>query len=162
MNRSVKVRVLLTTATVLLLGAPVAQASGLPKLLNSGGPATKHDFQVRPSTILYGMPQEALAGRHHSNGNYSPLDWTSWTTKDGHGSGFSWLNNCKPSCASGKYHSYPVKLKAWRAKTQSGLKIFTRLTITYTGKRPSYIKHKTQVWKVTKHGRSWYWSMPTG
>lgn len=161
MARSTKVWVILAIGAIVLVGAPAAVASGLPKLLNSGGPATKHDFQVRPSTILYGMPQEALAGRHHSNGNYSPLDWTSWTTKYGRGSGFSWLNNCKPNCAGGKYHSYPVKLKAWRPETKSGLLIFTRLTITYTGKRPSYIKQKTQVWKVILKGHSWYWSMPT-
>ncbi len=153
--------VILAMGAIVLMGAPVALASGLPKLLNTGGPGTRKDFQVRPATISYGMGQNFFAGQHRSGTHYAPLKWTSWTAADASASALSWIDNCKPDCAGGTEKSYPVKLKAWRPQAKSGLLIFTRLTVTYTGMRPSYIKQKTQVWKVSLKGHYWYWSMPT-
>lgn len=85
--------------------------------------------QVRPTGYDVGcMANELLTGLH----------WTSWnSTADGTGT-FK-VDNCVPSCAAGKYLSYPVKTHLWRAEPwpgHAGRKYFTRLTVTFTGKRP--------------------------
>lgn len=158
MNKSVKVRVLLALGACVLMGAPAALASGgLPKVPSFSGTVSKKDFKVRPSSIDYGMGQAFLAGTRTGNTN-KPLSWTSWTASSGRGSGLNWLDNCKPNCAAGTYHSYPVKLKVWQPATVSGHLIFTRMTVTYTGKRPPRVAHATQVWKVKHNKNVFFWS----
>jgi hypothetical protein len=88
--------------------------------------------QVRPRTFdNFGcMPSnESLAGLH----------WTSWAST-AYGQGSLKVNNCTPSCAQGKFISYPVLTVLWRATPRphhAGQEYFSRLTWILTGKRPA-------------------------
>jgi hypothetical protein len=153
--RSTTVRIVVAIGPTLLLAAPVAMASGgLPKIPSYSGPYGKHDFKVRPAVIDYGMGSAFFAGRHRS----APLSWTSWTATSGKGSGWDWLDNCKPNCAAGTFHSYPVNLKVWNPQTVNGHLIFTRMTVTFTGNRPPH--QSNHVWRVRHHGNVYFWAFP--
>jgi len=55
-----------------------------------------------------------------------------------HSWGISTFNDCVPSCADGRFHSFPVLAALWRAEPRpghAGQRYFTRLTIIYTGNR---------------------------
>lgn len=159
--RPTKVRVLVALGLTVLLSAPSALASGgLPKIPSYSGPYSRHDFKVKPATIDYGMGQAFFAGRHRSGAHYGPLKWTSWTSNSAEGSGRNWIDNCRPNCAAGTYHSVPVDLKAWRPRTVSGHLLFTRLTVTTLGKRPPHNSHGFQVWKLSHNGQVWFWTYP--
>lgn len=82
---------------------------------------------VKPATFnrLCGDGSDYVTGMH----------WVSWRGV-AYGSGTEHVNDCNPSCASGKIYTYPVLLTAWRALPRphhSGQRYFSRLTEIHTG-----------------------------
>jgi hypothetical protein len=65
------------------------------------------------------------------------LKWSTWTRKTAIGNGTADVLSCNPSCAEGKFKSYPIKLTADRAKAcpKNGRQ-FTRLTYSFKNKKP--------------------------
>lgn len=164
MTRSSKVRVTLAFGAIVLFSAPVALASGgLPKLPDASGHLSNSQFQVKPSSILIsGDGSFYFDGRKESHNHAAPLKWTGWTATGGLGSGFNWVNNCRPNCAAGTFHLYPVKLHAWQPKKVGGRLIFTRMTVTYTSGWPSTVPSKTDVFKVGyTSGGVYLWKYPS-
>jgi len=137
------------TRTRSLLAAGLAAVTGTattavliagPASANPAAPTSSHPVvvvacqgqggQVRPSTYdVLCMP---------SHQYISGLSWTSWRSV-AFGSGTLKANNCLPSCAKGKYISYPILVVLWRAQpwpNHAGRQYFSRLTWILTGKRP--------------------------
>ena len=162
MIKAMKLSVLAIASAIDLLGASTALAGGsTPKVPTYSGPYSKNDLQAKPTRITITEDGYVyLAGPRRSAKRDDPLSWTRWTATSGHGSGFEWINNCKPSCVSGTFHSYPVNLKAWRPRPLTHRLVFTRMTVTYTGKLPPHTSQKTQVWKVTAQGKNYFWVLP--
>jgi hypothetical protein len=107
----------------------VAAASSQVVLVNCAGHG-----KVRPAVYDIGcMPSsEYVAG----------LTWTTWRSV-AFGSGTLKVNDCTPTCAQGKYISYPILTVLWRAKAwpkHPGSDYFTRLTWIFTGKRPAHVR----------------------
>ena len=75
------------------------------------------------------------------------------------GTGANWLNNCTPNCARGKFSAFSVTLKASRPRNVLGKKVFTRLTVTYTGTTPHGLG-KSEVWKLKPSGHMYFWNFP--
>ena len=70
------------------------------------------------------------------------LRWTSWRAA-AFGSGDLKVNDCTPTCAQGKYISYPILTVLWRAQPwpgHAGRAYFSRLTWIFTGKRPAHVR----------------------
>jgi hypothetical protein len=68
------------------------------------------------------------------------LSWTSWTPGLASATGTLSKNTCTPSCVAGHFRSYPVVAVLWgRAalKNHPGEQCYTKMTIIYTGSRPS-------------------------
>jgi hypothetical protein len=69
------------------------------------------------------------------------LKWSTWTRNTAVGRGIGKVNTCRPSCAEGKFKSYPVKLTPGKPKScPTNGRQFTRLTYTFTGKKPAGVK----------------------
>lgn len=157
-------RVSLAFGAVVLFSAPVTLASGgVPKLPDASGHLSNSQFQVKPSSILISGDGTFYFDGHKKPHNHAaPLKWTSWTASGGLGSGFNWVNNCRPNCAAGTFHQYPVKLHVWQPKTVGGHLIFTRMTVTYTAGWPSSVPSKTDVFKVVYNsGGVYFWKYPS-
>jgi hypothetical protein len=67
------------------------------------------------------------------------LKWSSWTGSSAKGTGVYKQNDCTPSCAAGKFKSYPVKVTLSKVKTCPGQThpAFKQAALTYTGTRPT-------------------------
>ncbi len=157
-------RVTLLVAVGALVGVPAALGSGtaLPKLPTQIGPPGKGDLQAKPSSITYSGDGSAFfAGAKGSNNRAKPLTWSSWTASGGQGSGFNWLNNCKPNCAAGTFHTFAVKLDAYSPKRVGGHLIFSRIKVTYTGQMPKHA-NRTQTWKVVYQSHGYFYDFPSG
>lgn len=130
-------------------GAAAATAATLPAFPTFSGPPSKHNPEVKPGEIIYsGDGSQFFASRGKRPGN---LHWTVWNATEGRGTGAQWIDNCDPSCANGKFTLYPITLKVSAPKQESKYFIFTRLTVTYTGKKPGHKKSFT--WPVSySHG----------
>jgi len=65
----------------------------------------------------------------------SRLHWPTWTGV-AFGIGILRIDACFPSCAAGKYYSFPVLVNLWRARLwpgHGGRLYFSRLTLVQTG-----------------------------
>jgi hypothetical protein len=115
-----------TLTGALLAAGPASAASG-PVVVIACGKA-----QVRPSVYDIGcMPSQEFL---------SNLSWASWQSV-AFGSGALKVNNCTPTCAQGKFVSFPVLTVLWGAKPwphHPGRNYFSRLTWILTGKRPAH------------------------
>jgi hypothetical protein len=134
---------------VIAAGASAALAA-TPTFPTFSGPPSKTNPVVKPSEILYtGDGSEFFAGEGSKKAG--KLHWTVWNSTEGLGTGDQWIDNCTPNCASGKFSKFPVTLKTYQPKKASKYFIFTRLKVTYTGKKPGH--QKTFTWKVSyNHG----------
>ena len=156
-------RISILVFTSALVVVPGALASGLPKVPSYAGTPSNSNFKVKPASIqIAGDASFYYSGRKESHNRAGALKWTSWTATGGRSSGFNWVNNCKPDCASGKFHQYPVKLRVWRPRHLGGYLLFTRMTVTYTNGRPSSVPHKTEVLKVSYKKDYVFWTPPYG
>ena len=149
-----------------LIGVAVAvlAASGASAALAAvpGVVAEGPGAKVKPKQIVYtGDGSGLFAGATKvSKTNFGSIHWSKWNKTKAVGSGGNWLNDCKPSCAGGKFHSYPVTLKLTRPRTVSGKHIFTRMTVTYTQNLPAHAT-KTTTWKVSHSGTLFFWKYPS-
>jgi hypothetical protein len=74
------------------------------------------------------------------------LEWSKWSRKKAVGRGTGKVNTCEPSCAEGKFKSYAVKLTAGKpTQCGEGDRQFTRLTYTFTDKKPKGVKRTESV-----------------
>jgi hypothetical protein len=84
----------------------------------------------------------------------SGLSWTSWQS-NAFGSGTFKINTCNPSCAAGKYKSYPILTVLWGAKSwphHAGHKYFSHLTWIFTGTLPKGVKSASQTVALSPTG----------
>jgi hypothetical protein len=68
------------------------------------------------------------------------LSWTSWTPGLASATGTLIKNTCTPSCVAGHGVSYPILAVLWgraAVKNHPGEQCYTRMTLIYTGSRPS-------------------------
>jgi hypothetical protein len=132
---------------LLALVVPVASASTpLPTLLGDAA-HFRLTWQVRPASILYTGDGSGILGGFDGAGVKHPghLEWQSWTSSRAAGSGAVWLDNCKPSCASGIFKAHAVKVIAFRPEDGH----FTRLTLSYHG------SSRAKRWGIHRTGGSW-------
>jgi hypothetical protein len=131
---------------LVIAAAASAALAATPTFPTFTGPPSKHDPTVKPAEIIYtGDGSGFFAGP--GNKKAGKLHWTVWNGTEGLGTGENWVDNCSPNCAAGKFSKYPVTLRVSQPKKESKYLVFSRLTVTYTGKKPSHQKSFT--WKVS-------------
>lgn len=121
-----------------LLAAPAALAGGpAPLVLAGGGP--NPPLEHAPKRIEYsGDGSGFLAGRGASSRHPGNLQWTTQSSSQAVATGENWIDNCKPDCAAGKFSGYPATVLLSRPAVLGGHRVFTRMTVKYTGRRPPY------------------------
>ncbi len=87
--------------------------------------------QVKPGTIYLACADNGIGLTH--------LHWTSWTPELATAYGTEWQNDCKPNCAEGHVHYYPVVAMLWGSATVKGHpaeRRYTEATLSYPKRRP--------------------------
>lgn len=75
------------------------------------------------------------------------LNWSSWGVPAA-GFGKDSINTCTPTCVNGKFKTYPVLVSLYRPEPwphHSGLRYFSRMTLTYTKAIPKGFHKKRTV-----------------
>ena len=112
-----------TAWTAAALSAPAA--SGTTVVVNC-----VNKSQVRPASFVLTCAD--------ANDVLTGMQWVNWAS-EAFATGTEKINNCTPSCALGKFISYPVLVTLWRPEplpNHPGMLYFSRVTRIYTGKRP--------------------------
>ncbi|MER6248440.1 hypothetical protein [Streptomyces griseorubiginosus] len=74
------------------------------------------------------------------NSRLASLHWTRWDARGARADGVNWVNDCKPYCAAGRFHAYPVTVRLDRTrpwKKHPQVSHYSRITLTYPAARPA-------------------------
>lgn len=89
-----------------------------------------HKPQVRPASIVVACADANFYVDH--------LHWTSWSAKTAVAKGQGHQNDCKPNCAAGHFHAFPMNVRLSHVVTcVKGRREFARITWTIKGKSDS-------------------------
>ena len=88
---------------------------------------------------LLSKPTSLVLACADANYSLDRIAWRGWGAASATGKATARANDCKPYCAAGHFHSYPVTVAATQL-THCGLApTYSRLTIVYAGARPQGI-----------------------
>jgi hypothetical protein len=104
-------------------------------MLLAGSGSAYHDS--RPVTVgncgvQVTKPTDLTIACGDGNDYLKSLMWTVWSDTEAKGTGTEEVNDCKPYCAAGRFHSYPVTVTLDQVESDH----FTRIRLHYTGARP--------------------------
>lgn len=97
---------------------PTARTAQEPTLLGSLSPSSPQTFRIRPDVLALSGDGTAFVGGQgwKADGrrvsSFGRIKWTSFGGATASGRGLMWLNDCKPSCAGGRFQHYPAKIQA--------------------------------------------------
>jgi len=124
----------LALAVALLAVAAVSASAATHTLI----PGCGDNASYKPKTVIIACGDGAF--------RIVKLEWSKWKKSTATGSGTAKVNTCDPNCAEGKFKSYPITLTADKPGTcPNGKRAFTRLTYSFTDKKPKGVKRTEHV-----------------
>ncbi|MER8007907.1 hypothetical protein [Streptomyces sp. NPDC094149] len=137
----------ISTAVALCFAASLTAAATAPP--SAARPASAPAAQAaRPATgpVLVDCfwharvrPADFMLACGDGNSRLASLRWTTWGRNSAKAQGVNWVNDCKPYCAAGRFHAYPVVVRLDHAqpwKKHPRLRHYTRMTLVYDTDRP--------------------------
>ncbi|MFF9765581.1 hypothetical protein ACIGXF_19320 [Streptomyces sp. NPDC053086] len=84
-------------------------------------------------------PGDFILACGDGNSRLTGLSWTKWGPDRAVGVGVNMVNDCKPYCAAGRFHAYPVVVRLdgsepW--KKHPGVQRYSRMSLSYPDARP--------------------------
>lgn len=117
------------TAGGMALAAGPASAADRAKVNNCG------ELEVKPTDLVLSCAD--------ANTMLTELTWRGWSNSRATGVGTYEVNDCKPTCVAGTTRSYPVRVVLGTPKDQDGARVLSKVTMTFTKKRPGEKKKVT-------------------
>ncbi|MFJ1967709.1 hypothetical protein ACIO93_03475 [Streptomyces sp. NPDC087903] len=125
-----------------LLAAAVQPASAVAPASSSAAPVVKQVTRTVLVDCLWHpkvRPTEFILACGDGNSRLSSLHWSQWKGDAAVATGVNAVNDCKPYCAAGAFHDYPVVVSLDRPETwkkHPRLRHYTRMILTYPEARP--------------------------
>ena len=136
------VSVTLAVADIARAAPVTAGRSTVPSFLGCNG--TRRE--VRPVYILVSCGD--------ANFYVNKLKWSRWISTAAVGTGTAHQNDCRPFCAAGHFHAYPVMIRLSRPETcGSRERLFTRFTYVFSRSTPDGISRRHTI-SAPFYGRS--------
>nr|WP_031223960.1 hypothetical protein [Streptomyces roseochromogenus] len=141
------------TGTAVILAAGALVTAAMTTAPASASPPTTASVAVRPERprpVLVDCtwhknvrPADFILACGDGNSRLDGLHWSQWGPHGATATGVNMVNDCKPYCAAGHFHAYPVTVRLddprpW--KKQPRVQHYTLMSLTYTGARPEGFK----------------------
>lgn len=133
-----------TTAATLCAAATLVAALGTASAAPAASPPAVQQRSGNPVIVdcLWHpkvRPTDFMIACGDGNSFLSSIHWSQWGSASAVAKAVNVVNDCKPYCAAGRFHPYPVIVRldhpqTW--KTQPQLRHYTRMSLTYTDGRP--------------------------
>ncbi|MEU6194701.1 hypothetical protein [Streptomyces sp. NPDC047061] len=123
----------------LLLTAGMTTASATPPTPSASPASVQHPVLVDCLWHQRFRPTDFLLACGDGNSILTGMHWTQWNDRTAVAQGVNVVNDCKPYCAAGKFHKYPVTVRLDRPTAWTkhpNVQHFTRMNLTYSGARP--------------------------
>lgn len=132
-------RAAVTLGAVAALAAALGTASAAPSATHTANQRAKAPVLVDCFRHPQVRPADFLIACGDGNSRLSSLHWSRWDATSAEAKGVNVVNDCKPYCAAGRFHAYPVVVRldhpqAWKKDPQR--QHYTRMSLTYTDGRP--------------------------
>lgn len=101
--------------------------------------ATAWIFDCGP---LVAHPASLILTCADANYQLAALKWRGWGRATATATANAKANDCKPNCAAGHMHAFPVTVRATGIEACGRARIYTRLTIVYAHARPAGIAQR--------------------
>ncbi len=109
------------------VAVPALGASGVPKLAGCVPGST-------PSV----RPRQVIVACGDANFYFTNLAWSAWNATHAVAGGIAHLNDCKPYCAAGHFHTYKVVVTLTLPKScKTGGREYTRMSWRYLLAKPA-------------------------
>jgi len=79
-------------------------------------------------------PRSIVAACGDGNLFFTGLRWSRWGATSAAATGTAHLNDCKPFCAAGHFHTYPARVTLGGVETCAGKRELTRLSYRFPAK----------------------------
>ena len=137
----------LTTTVALFAVATLGTAAGTSPAARPAPELVTHTVQARTGLpVLVDClwhprvrPTNFMLACGDGNSRLASLHWTRWDARGARADGVNWVNDCKPYCAAGHFHAYPVTVRLDRTrpwKKHPQVSHYSRITLTYPAARP--------------------------
>ncbi len=134
-RHKLKTAVMVCAAASLAAVVPASASAGEPSPTPTPDPVVLvdcfFDAQVRPDDFILACGD--------GNNRLVELRWTKWGPTSAEARGVDLVNDCRPYCAVGKFHAYPVIVKLDRPEPwekDPDEKHYTRMRLVYTDDKP--------------------------
>ena len=138
----------LRTVVTLCFAASLAAAAGAPSSARTATAPVSDTVRHEPrSPVIVDCfwhtnvrPTDFMLACGDGNSRLASLHWSHWDASSARATGVNVVNDCKPYCAAGTFHSYPVVVRLDRAqpwKKHPQVQHYTRMSLVYTDGRPS-------------------------
>jgi hypothetical protein len=137
--RSPVVGTVIGLGAALLLTAGMTTASATPPTPPAARATVQHPVLVDCLWHQRFRPTDFLLACGDGNSILTGMHWTQWNDNTAVAQGVNAVNDCKPYCAAGKFHKYPVTVRLDRPASWTkhpNVQHFTRMNLTYSGARP--------------------------
>ncbi|MER5548517.1 hypothetical protein [Streptomyces sp. NPDC002589] len=131
-----------------LLTAAMTTASASPPTTATTSSAAAQARRPRPVLVDCTWqknirPADFILACGDGNSRLIGLHWSQWNSHGATATGVNMVNDCKPYCAAGRFHAYPVTVrlddpKPW--KKDPRVQHYTLMSLTYTEARPDTFK----------------------
>ncbi|MCE4948664.1 MULTISPECIES: hypothetical protein [Streptomyces] len=130
-----------TAALMVCAGAALATATMPASASAATTPPTGNRVAVIDCTgNAQHSPGTFMLACGDGNNVLTSLRWSQWHSRSAVAEGTDMVNDCRPYCAAGHFHGYPVRVRldTPQARTgHDGQRHFTRVTLTYPADRPA-------------------------
>ncbi|MFF9063365.1 hypothetical protein ACIRPQ_21970 [Streptomyces sp. NPDC101213] len=125
----------LTAAVGTASAAPAASPPADRPVARQSAPPVLVDCLWHPQV----RPDDFILACGDGNSRLASLKWVRWDARSAKATGVNVVNDCKPYCAAGTFHSYPVIVRLDRAqpwKKDPQTERYGRITLEYPAQRP--------------------------
>lgn len=135
---------LLTAAMTTATASPPVTATAQPR----AGTSPSHTGTSQPVLVdcLWNRtvrPDDFILACGDGNSRLTGLHWIKWSPEGATAVGMNMVNDCKPYCAAGSFHAYPVTVRLddpepWKKHPE--VQRYSRISLTYQEGRPEGFK----------------------
>jgi nucleoid-associated protein YgaU len=146
-----------STAPASAPATPAGPGANAAPVDADGKPFVMWDCEGKPLV----EPASVVLACADGGNRLAAMHWTSWAPTDANGTGTEYLNDCTPNCATGKFLAYPIDISLTGSVLVGQNEPFgyTKITLTYTGARPTThitVNGKTEL----THPATWSMKLP--
>lgn len=121
------------TSRVVVTASLAVSTALLATPVSAAGASVSHARVISSCTTAHYKPHRYVLTCADGNIQVVDATYSSWSARFAQGHGRFVYNTCTPFCAAGTFKHHPVSFALRRVRLIGGVRLFTRMSISYAG-----------------------------